>query len=166
MCNGQAAYDCEIMNLVEFETILNDRMAKLDDQFTIINEILETQKEAFIELYRKDPRKSHDKAVAHFQRYIENYDAATPEVPELETNETVKTTPVSESKQTIICDRFSDENKNVIVTSCKLLSKVDDYKLGYCLLNHPKIETNKILKWGLRVPKFKYAWIGMVIFLE
>ena len=166
MCDGQAAYDCEIMNLSEFETILNDRMMKLDDQFATINEILKTKKEAFIKLYRKDPRKSLDKAVVHFQKYIENYDASTPEVPKLEAVETVETTPISESKETIICDRFSDDNKNVIVSSCKLLSKVDDYKLGYCLLNHQKIEKNKILKWSLRVPKFKYGWIGTVIFLE
>ena len=44
LCDGQAADDCDIMNLAEFETTLNDRMAKLDDQFETINEMLKTKK--------------------------------------------------------------------------------------------------------------------------
>ena len=56
LCDGQAADDCDIMNLAEFETTLNDRMAKLDDQFETINEMLKTKKEALMAIYRKDPR--------------------------------------------------------------------------------------------------------------
>ena len=70
-------------------------------------------------------------------------------------------------KQTIICDSFSDDNEYVTVSSCKRSVKSNDrYNLGYCFLNHQKIEKNQILKWTLRVPKTKYGWIGMVIILE
>ena len=63
MCDGQPAGDCDVMNLAEFNTTLNDRLTQLDDQFVTIGDVLKTKKEAFIELYRKDPRISHDEAV-------------------------------------------------------------------------------------------------------
>ena len=67
------------MKLALFETTLNDRLAKLNDQFSKIQDILETKKEAFIEMYRKDPRISHDDAVSVLQRINENFDPSNPE---------------------------------------------------------------------------------------
>ena len=64
MCDGQQADDCDVMNLSEFNTTLNDRLAKLNNQFSTLSDILKAKKEAFIEMYRKDPRISHDEAVS------------------------------------------------------------------------------------------------------
>ena len=162
MCNGQAADDCDVMYLTEFETTLNNRLAKLETKFSTINEILETKKEVFIELYRKDPRISHDDTLFRFQKHIESFDPTSQgEVPEIEAVETVETMPIIENKQTIICESFSDDNKNVIVSSCKRSAKSNSY--SYAFLNHPKIGENQILKWSLRVPKFNDGYIGMVI---
>ena len=60
LCDGQAADDCQFMKLAAFETTLNDQLTKLNDQFTTIYDILESKKEVFIKMYRKDPRISHD----------------------------------------------------------------------------------------------------------
>ena len=77
--------------------------------------------------------------------------------------ETVK--PASESKQTIVCQSFSDDNKYVIVSNDKRSVKYNGvrYGDGYCFLDHEKIKKNQILKWSLRVPKYKSGLIGMVI---
>jgi len=166
MCDGQAADDCDIMNLDEFEITLNNRMAKLDDQFDKINESLKTKKEALKSIYRKNPRISHDCNFLRLQTCIENLDAIIPEEePELEAAETVETISITESKQIIVCDSFSNDNKNMIVSSCKRSVKKFG-NLGYCFLNHPKIEKNQILKWSLRVPKFDDGWIGIVLIFE
>ena len=71
MCNGQAASECDVMNLTEFKTTLNDRLTKLNDQFSTLNHILEAKREAFIELYRTDPRISHDQSILCLQTAIE-----------------------------------------------------------------------------------------------
>ena len=71
-----------------------------------------------------------------------------------------------DSKQTIVCDSFSDDNKNVTVSSCKRRAKNSGFGRSDCFLDHPKIEKNQILQWSLRVPKFKSGLIGMVIILE
>ena len=119
-------------------------------------------------IYRKDPRISHDENFLRLQTYIENFDTIIPEEePELEAVETVEPTSFKESKRILVCNSFSDDNYNVIVSSCKRSVKAkEDAFRGYCFLNHPKIEKNQILKWSLRVPKFYYGWIGMVIILE
>jgi len=58
-----------------------------------------------------------------------------------------------------------DKTGSPTVSSCK--RSIKKYAmLGYCFLNHPKIKKNQILKWSLRVPKFEYGLIGMVIILE
>ena len=82
------------------------------------------------------------------------------EVPELEAVDTVETMPIVRTQQTVVCDRFSDDNKNATVSSCKRSVKlIDNYRDGYCFLDHPKIEKYQILKWSLRVPKFhKYGF--------
>ena len=75
--------------------------------------------------------------------------------------------PSSESKQTIVCQSFSDNNYDVTVSIDKRSVKGNGYGWGYCFLNHPKLQKNQILKWSLRVPKFKFpGWIGMVIMPE
>ena len=84
----------------------------------------------------------------------------------IEAVETVQSAPVMESKQTIVCQSFSDDYKNVTVSNGKRSIKGTDYGLGYCFLNHEKIKKDQILKWSLRVPKFEYGNIGMVIILE
>ena len=80
MCDGQPADDdCNFMKLAVFETTLNDRLTKLDNQFNTTIDILQTKKDAFIELYRNDPRISHDNAVSLLQRTIENFDPFNPD---------------------------------------------------------------------------------------
>ena len=162
MCDGQAADNCDLMNLAEFETTLNNRLAKLDDQFSAISDVLKAKKQAFTEMYRKDPRISHDEKVSSLQQKIEDFNPIyEQEIPALETVETIET--ASENKSTIYCESFSDDNKNVTISSCKRIIKGKAGKNGYCFLNHQKIGKNQILKWSLRVPKFKYQ-IGMVIY--
>ena len=169
MCDGQPADDCDIMNLAEFETTLSDRMAKLDDQFATITEMLKTKKDALKAIYRKDPRISHDENFLRLQKSIENLDTIIPEdPPELEAVETVEIMPITESKQIMSCYSFSNDNKNVTVSSCKRSFKLKDRdNMSYCFLNHMRIEENEILKWSLRIPKFSwYSDIGMVIIPE
>ena len=170
MCDGQAADDCEIFLLAEVESTLKDRLAKLDDQFSVINDILKAKKEDFIKMYQSNPMTSHDDAVDRLQRTLESFNPMNPmEIPELEAVETVETAPIIESKQTIICESFSDDNHRVIVSNDKRSIKHNGgyYDMGYCFLNHPKLQKNQILKWSLRVPKFKFpGWIGMVIMPE
>ena len=146
---------------------MNDELAKLDDQFKIINDILATKKEAFIKMYQKNPWVSQKTAVERLQKTLESFNPMNPmEIPELEAVETVATAPIVQSKQTIICDRFSDNNYNVTVSSCNRTVKGIYDELGYCFLNHPKMQKNQILKCSLRVPKYKSGWIGMVIMPE
>ena len=85
-CDGQPADDCEHMNLAEFETAFNDRLEKLDDQFSTIRDVLKAKKEAFIEMYRKNPKISHDEAVSFLKTTTESFDPSNPEV-EFDQNE-------------------------------------------------------------------------------
>ena len=85
--------------------------------------------------------------------------------PLIEAVETVQPTSVMESKQTIVCESFSDDNYDVAVSNDKLSVKGTG-SIGFCFLKHPKMQKNQILKWKLRVPKFKYGGIGMVIMPE
>ena len=169
MCDGQPATDCEIMSLTDFNSKINDQLAKLDDQFAAISEELKMKKEAFIEMYKKDPRSCHDEAVSSLHQQIKDFNPLNPqEIPELETVETIETPMISGNKQIIVCESFSDDNKYVAVSSCKRSVKFDypDFSLGgvgYCFLNHQKIDNNKLLQWTIRVPKFKGGLLGMVI---
>ena len=89
MCDGQAADDCEIFTSAEVESNLNDRLAKLNDQFAVINDILKAKKEDFIKMYRSNPMTSYDDAVDRLQRTLESFNPMNPmEVPELEAVET------------------------------------------------------------------------------
>ena len=170
MCDGQPATRCEIMSLTEFNVKLNDQLTKLDDQFAAINEELKSKKEAFIEMYKKDPRFSHDGAVSNLHQRIKDFDPMNPQgIPELETVETIETPMISGNKQIIVCKSFSDDNEDVAVSSCKRSVKFDhpDGGYGYCFLKHPKIEKNQLLQWTIRVPKFaSCALPGMVIIRE
>ena len=150
MCDGQAASDCDIINLTEYESTLNDQLVKLDEHFNEIDKKLKIKKKAFVEMYRKDPRISHDEKIASLKQRIEDFNA-------MNDAKTKK-----ENKQTIVCESFADDYPDAIVSSCKRRFKgLDDFNT-YCFLNHPKVEKNQILRWSLRVPKFKYQ-IGMVI---
>ena len=72
-----------------------------------------------------------------------------------------------ESKQTIVCNGFSDDNYEVDVSSCKRRVNLGGtFGIdGYCFLDHPKIEENQVLQWTLHVPRFKDGYIGMVIII-
>ena len=171
MCDGQAADGCQIITLAEVETILNDRLTRLDGQFAIINDILKAKKEAFIKMCRQNPMTSNDAAVLRLQETLESFDPMNiGEIPELEVVETVKTAPVTEGNQTIICQSFSGDNLNVTVSPCKRSFKYNGadvrYGDGCCFINHQKIQKNQILKWSLRVPKFRDSVIGTVIILK
>ena len=78
--------------------------------------------------------------------------------------ETVQPKPVTERKQTIVCQSFSNDNYRVTFSNKKRSVKntVASHGPGYCFLNHEKIKKDQILKWSLRVPKF-YGTVGMVI---
>ena len=76
--------------------------------------------------------------------------------------ETVQSAPVIERKETIICQTFSDDNKNITVSNGKRSVKGNVWDYGYCFLKHEKIKKDQILKWSLRVPKH-FDTIGMVI---
>ena len=85
--------------------------------------------------------------------------------------ETVQPASVTERKQTVLCQSFSDVNKSSYVTVSNDKRSVkhnagSGYVWGYCFLNHEKIKKDQILKWSIRVPKFFYGSIGMVIILE
>ena len=167
LCDGQMADNCDFMALAEFEKTLNDRLTKLDDQFATINEILKTKKEAFIKFSRKNPRISHDRTISQLQTTLKSFKPMHPmNIPKLEAA-TVENAPMTKSKRMIICDSFSNDNKNVTVSSSKrsVMRDVGDFA-GYCFLNHPMIRENDILKWSVKVPKFEYGWIGMVIILD
>ena len=79
MCDGQPADDCQFMKLAVFETTLNDRLTKLNNQFATITDVLQAKKEIFIQMYQKDPRISHDDAVSVLQRINEDFDPSYPE---------------------------------------------------------------------------------------
>ena len=168
MCDGIAANDCDIISLTEYESILNDQLVKLDDHFYEIDGELKTKKASFVEIFRKDPRISRDDEVLSLKQKIENFNPMNAhEKPALETFAAIDITPVTENKRIIICDTFSEDNFNVIVSSCKrsIRSKRAKERLGYCFLSHPNIDKNQILRWTLRVPRHQ-TFIGIVIIFK
>ena len=66
------------MKLHVFHDNLNLRSKKVNKQFTTINNVLEAKKQALIEIYRKDPRISHDDAVSSLEKTIEDFDPLNP----------------------------------------------------------------------------------------
>ena len=78
MCDGLQANDCKIISLAEFESTLNDQLAKLDDEFAVINDILKAKKEAFIKLYRKNPWVSQNEAVERLRETLESFNPMNP----------------------------------------------------------------------------------------
>ena len=146
LCDGQPANGCETITLTDFDSKLKAQLSKLDEQFDEINQELKTKKEEIIEMYRKDPRFSQEGAVRALQKIIQDF---------------------GPHKDVVVCQSFSDDNVNVDVSSCRRIVNVTDkekYGIGYCFLNHPKIEKNQVLQWTVRVPKFHYcSYIGMVI---
>lgn len=67
------------MNSTEFEAALNDRLSKLDDQFSRINDALKGKKDALIEMYRRNPKICHDETVTLLQTINESFDPVNPE---------------------------------------------------------------------------------------
>ena len=161
------------MNRDEFESLLNDQLTNLDRQFSTINDILNAKKEAFIKLYRKDPRKSGDESLSRLHALNETFNPTTQEeVLELDAVETVEYSAILETGQTIFCDSFSNGENVVFARSDGRRSVKNQFGAGrarYCFLKHPKIQKNKTLKWSLRVPKFgglpHISFVGMVIIL-
>ena len=287
MCDGQPADNCDIMKLEEFEYNLNVQLTKVNKQFATMKDFLEAKKEALIEIYRKDPRISHDDAVSSLEKTIEDFDPFNPvsermieqqeklrkqlaqqqeiaaQVEEMKTRlaktqqeksnqekrlnelqsildtetrdksslkkelnqikalysnleienqkltkdlkavtlsrsetegerkrlegilqetqtrlqdaervkakETARIKQMNETKQIIVCKGFDFGNEGVRISGCKRSVKGNmsglHYK-GFCFLKHPKLSWNQILKWTLRIPKFRRGAIGMVITLE
>ena len=147
MCDGQAASNCDIISLAEYESMVNNRTVEVDDQFSAmseaINKALEVKKEALMKIYRTDPRISRDDAVLTLNKMIEDFNA------------------VCLNNQTEHCKTFSDRNKNVIVSSCRRSVHFVGRGPGYCFLNHQRTRNDTLLKWTLRVPRFNY-FIGIV----
>ena len=78
LCDGQPADNCDFMKLHVFHYNFNVRSKKVNKQFTTIKNVLEAKKQALIEIYRKDPRISHDDAVSLLQTTIEDFDPLNP----------------------------------------------------------------------------------------
>ena len=78
MCDGQPADNCTFMKLNEFESALNDRLTRLNEQFVAITDVLKAKKDCFIQMYRKDPRISHDEAVSCLHKINESFESINP----------------------------------------------------------------------------------------
>ena len=126
-------------------------MKKLDDQFSEIDaeirkvtESLQVKKEAFVKMYQKDPRISHDVAILRLKKAITDIIVINSEP----TSE-LAYTPTIERKQIVHCESFSlDRNRNVNVSldmqSVEYPGGGFDRPGGHCFLFHPKID-NKLL---------------------
>ena len=161
MCDGQEADACDIISLAEYESKVNNQLVKLDDQFIELDEEMKIKKETIIEMYRKDPRVSRDEEVLSLKQRIINFNPMIErDIPSLESVEIPTST---EKRRIIVCQNFSDENHNVIVSKGgRSVRSKNKSCNGYCFVNHPKIGQNQIIKWSLRVSKLRGA-IGIVI---
>ena len=112
------------------------------------------KKEAFVKMYQKDPRISHEDGVAKLQQMIDEFDPTNPqEIPELEPDETIAPIPIPiGEKRIVILESFSDDNEKVTVSNNKRVVTVGE-GYGYCFINHPKNDNKTILQWTLRVAK-------------
>ena len=148
MCDGQEGDACDIISLTEYESKLNNQLAKLDDQFIELDEEMKIKKETIVEMYRKDPRVSRDEEVLSLkQRLIDFNPMNARDIPSLESVEIPTSTESVPKRQIIICQSFSDENQNVIVSKGgRSVSSKNKSCNGYCFLNHPKIGQNQIIK--------------------
>ena len=170
LCDGQVAIDCDVIGLAEYESIFNDRLKNIDDQFKTIsvafNEILNAKKNAVIEMHRKDPRITRHDVFVSMQKIIDNFYSMNLEEVQLENNETITNTVNTDSKRSGYCRKFSDNNLNVFICSCnRFVNYMGGYNWGYIFLKHPRYNpkiNNKVLKWTLQVPRFN-CYIGKVI---
>ena len=86
----------------------------MDEQFDEIEKELKLKKEAFIEMYRKDPRNSLDEAVMNLQKKIQDFDPLNPsEIPELEAVGTTEE-PEEDERLTINQEQRNVEDRSVI----------------------------------------------------
>ena len=131
LCDGKPASGCNVISLTEFETTLNDKLCKLDSKFNEMNEKLKLKKNAFIQIIRKDPRVSRDEAILSLEKLIDDFNPIDPrKEPELEN-----------TFRTGICESFSNDNYNVVISNCQRSLQQDETTgSSYCFLNTPKIE--------------------------
>ena len=54
------AKDCEIISEAEYESLLNDQITKLEDQFSILSQEIQVKKDACVEICRKHPKISYE----------------------------------------------------------------------------------------------------------
>ena len=180
MCDGEPARDCETINLTDYDAKLTKQLTKLDEQFDAINQELGAKKEAFVEMYRKDPRISYDEDIMGLYRKIQDFGPFNPQelteqvgdiIEESTKNATLAVNESSENnkkRNVVVCQSFSKDNYLVDVSTCRriVMFTNDTAKQGsgYCFLNHIKIKNDQVLQWTIRVPRFHWdSDIGMVI---
>ena len=120
------------------------------------------------------PDSEADGEIRRLEGHLKEIQKRFQDAEHFKVKQTMRMKARNETKEIIVCRSFSDDNHNVIVSSDKRSVKNNRINRGYCFLNHPKIGKNQILKWTLRVPKFKAGlfdallsgFIGMVIILE
>ena len=78
LCDGKPASDCNTISLTEFESTLNDQLYKLNSKFNDMNEKLSIKKNAFIQMYRRDPRISRDQAISSLEKMIDDFNPIDP----------------------------------------------------------------------------------------
>ena len=169
-CDAQTSRDCDTIHLTKYNLLVNSQLKKLDDQFSEIDaeirkvtESLQVKKEAFVKMYQKDPRISHDVAILRLKKAITDIIVINSEP----TSE-LAYTPTIERKQIVHCKNFClDRNHNVSIKFSFDMQSVQYprsryERWGYCFINHPKINNNTVLTWSIRVPMFN-GYIGIVI---
>ena len=81
MCDGQAASNCDIISLAEYESMVNEQLKKIENQFksisVTVNDILKAKKNALIKMCRNDPRIQHDDTVTSLQTIIGDLDSVS-----------------------------------------------------------------------------------------
>ena len=149
MCDGEPATGCDITDLAQYDYMLNQQLTEVDDQFSTITkkmeDVLNTTKEAFIKMYRKDPRFPRDDIFLSLHKIIEDVSAINP-------------------IQIVKCESFSDLNKNVTVSKSRRSVQCKG-SYGYCFINHSKLENLTKIVWTLQVQKCN-DFIGKVVALN
>ena len=178
MCDGQDAIDCDVISLADYESIFNDQLKNIDDQFKTIaaalNNVLDIKKNAVIDMHRKDPRITRHDTFRTMQKMIDNFDAINLEdlnrfeiadssnAETLSQLETITNTTKTGSKQIAHCRKFSNDKHNVYVCRCeRFVDYMGGHHWAYTFLKHPRKIKNKVLKWTLQVPTFNY-YVGKV----
>ena len=148
------AKDCEIISEAEYESLLNDQITKLEDQFSILSQEIQVKKDACVEICRKHPKISYDALngfVSNMQKLIREFNML---------------------KNEVVCQSFSENNSRVVLSNddrsvkCERSidkSLVNESHRGYCFLEHPKISNTDILICTLKISKFRIGDVGKVM---